>query len=100
MTVKELIKEQYTDDIADLEVYAFTGKHHSIHSDFINNLDEVFPREKYEDYEVAAWEIMDQERYDNSVVANSCEVADFEMWYDNKDAKVLVIVIGEEFWSN
>lgn len=100
MTVKELIKEQYNDSIADFEVWAYVGKVHKIHGDFITNLDEVFSKEKYQDCEVVSWEIMDQERYANSIVANSIENADFEMWYDDKDAKVLVIVIGEEFWSN
>lgn len=100
MTVKELIKEQYNDNIADFEVWAYVGKVHKIHGDFITNLDEVFSKEKYQDCEVVSWEIMDQERYANSIVANSIEAADFEMWYDNKDAKVLVIVIGEEFWRN
>ncbi len=100
MTVKELIKEKYTDEIADLEVYAFTGKRHSIHSDFIHNLDEVFASESYEDFEVAAWEIMDEERYKNTIVANSTEEASFSTWYNDKNAKVLVIVIGEEFWRD
>jgi len=100
MTVKELIKEQYNDNIANFEVYAFVGKVHKIHGDFITNIDEVFSEEKYQDCEVESWEIMDQERYNDSILANSSETADFEMFYDDKDAKVLVIIIGEEFWSN
>lgn len=100
MTVKELIKEQYNDSIADVEIYAFVGKVHKIHGDFITNLDEVFQEEKYQDYEVESWEIMDEERYADSIVANSIENADFELWYNDKDAKVLVIVISEEFWRD
>jgi hypothetical protein len=100
MTVKELIEEQYNDCIADYEVYAFIGKVHKIHGDFITNLDEVFSEEKYQDYEVESWEIMDEERYKNTIVANSTEEASFSHWYNDENAKVLVIVISEEFWRD
>lgn len=39
---------------------------------------------------------MDEEDYQHSILANSCEVADFAQWYDDKDAKVLVMMLAED----
>ena len=39
-------------------------------------------------------QLMDEEEYDNTLLANSCTSADFEDWYGDKDAKVLVVVLS------
>ena len=38
---------------------------------------------------------MNEEEYNNTIEANSCDVANFETWYGNKDAVVLVIILNE-----
>ena len=50
-------------------------------------------------------QLMDEEEYDNTLLANSCTSADFEDWYGDKDAKVLVVVLSydsaeplSEYW--
>ena len=39
-------------------------------------------------------QLMDEEEYDNTLLANSSMSADFEDWYGNKKAKVLVIALS------
>jgi hypothetical protein len=41
-------------------------------------------------------QLMDEEDYDNTLLANSSMSADFEDWYGNKDANVLVVVLSHE----
>ncbi len=51
-------------------------------------------------------ELMDEEEYGNTILANSSMYADFEDWYGCKDAKVLVVVLScesaeslREYWG-
>lgn len=41
-------------------------------------------------------QLMDEEEYENTLLANSSMSADFESWYGDKDAKVLVVVLSYE----
>ena len=41
-------------------------------------------------------QLMDEEEYDHTLLANSSMSADFEEWYGNKDAKVLVVALSHE----
>lgn len=91
MTVKE-IKEMYKGEYADIEFYKFSGRRHSVHHDFIEDIESMKDDEEPEYYE-----LMDEEEYDSSIMANTCEHADFEMWYDDKNAKVLVIIADEHY---
>lgn len=43
---------------------------------------------------------MDEEEYDETILANSGIKADFDDWYDDKEAKVLVIVLDYFFYQN
>lgn len=38
MTIKEVIEER-KDEVADIEIYKFTGCRHDIHNDFIKSVD-------------------------------------------------------------
>lgn len=42
---------------------------------------------------VKAWELMDEELYQRTIAANSSEDVDFGEWYDDKDARVLCILV-------
>ena len=47
--------------------------------------------------EVGFYEVMNEEEYDNSILANGEIRADFESWYGDKNAKVLCIML--EKWG-
>lgn len=93
MTLGE-IKEMYAGEYVELEIFKFIGRRHDIHSDFIDSVDEEIP----DDTDVEAYKLMDEEAYGYGVLANTCFFADFEDWYGDKNAKVLVIVLSE-FWQ-
>ena len=100
MTIRELLEEKYIKGhYDDYEIYKYTGKKHSIHTDSVKFLYSLnwynegdFP---YLDLEVCDYRLMNEEEYNNTIEANSCDVADFETWYGNKDAVVLVIILNE-----
>ena len=84
MKIKE-IKALYNGEFDAVEVYKFTGKRHSIHTDFIEELDSYS-----EESEVQTHQLMDEEEYNSTIFANcSGKFADI---YDKND-KVLVVVI-------
>lgn len=86
----------YLEDLAkgcaDIEIYKFIGKKHSIHTDNIkdsaySSIDEL-PDEVECDCQ-----IMDEEDYNRTILANGGEKSDFEGWYGDKNAKVLIVVL-------
>ena len=97
MTIKEVIeknKGKYT----ELEVYKSLekGKNYpnSFHTDNCRSLGEDSPYGNYnDDMEVGLYELMDEEEYNKTIMANCDIYADFDDWYDNKNAKVLCIMI-------
>lgn len=96
MKVREII-EKNKGNYDELEINKFTDKSRRIHSDFIENLDEVMAIEQLYETEAATFEIMDEEEYANTINANSSVITDFAEWFGNKDAKVLVIMFPEDF---
>lgn len=89
-TIKEVIEER-GNEVADIEIYKFTGYRHDIHNDFIKSVDVSHNSET----EIYDYEIMDEEDYERTICANSDVFADFEEWYGDKNAKVLVIMLDE-----
>lgn len=89
-TIKEVIEER-GNEVADIEIYKFTGCRHDIHNDFIKSVDVSHNSE----IEIYDYEIMDEEDYERTVLANVDLFADFEEWYGDKNAKVLVIMLDE-----
>lgn len=87
MTINE-IKAMYSNEYTDIEVCVFTSNRHQFHTDCIEFIDEYT-----DDSIVEAWSLMDENEYNSTILANSCESADFGMWYDDASAKVLVIAI-------
>lgn len=92
MTVAELI-EQEKDSFDTFEVWKYLDKTRRLHTDFIKNLDEEYGEDVWGKVEVKDFYIMDEEEYDETILINSSERADFTMWYGKKDAKVLVILL-------
>jgi hypothetical protein len=91
----DLLKEE-VQECADVELYCYTGKIHSIHTDNIMSLDEELNfKELYcSGIEELDYKVMDEDEYNNTVLANACENADFEELYGNKNSKVLVVVLN------
>ena len=90
MKVKELI---VTNDkvVANYEIYYSPFGKESFHTDNIRRYDEQDAMEK----QVIKYALMDESEYDSTICANT-DPADFSEWYDNKDAKVLVILVNIE----
>lgn len=87
MTVRELLnrkKGSYT----DWEMYgALKDNNFEFHTDSIRSIRNDL------DAEVKAYEIMNEDRYDKTILANAMECANFKQWYDDKNARILVIAI-------
>ena len=85
--LKELLKKQKKEYV-DIEVYKFNSIKKSIHTDYINSV------ENYTDeYEIEDYELMNEYDYNHSILANACEEANFSEWYDDNNAIVLVIIL-------
>lgn len=90
MTVREFIKEAkgyYT--FSKIEVYRFRGEMRIFHTDFIENIDEYYNKNSYMDCEVESYQLMDEEDYNNSILANACFSEEFE-----ENEKRLIICIS------
>ena len=91
MTIRELLKAEHG-NYDDWEVYepfaVGNSDNRGFYSDYIRGIDDVDMAA-----EVINYEIMDEEDYNNSVLANTSACADFEEWYDDKGARVLCILV-------
>lgn len=79
-------------EYVDIEFYEprSWGKHkplrfHTDNCDYVDSASDIRA--------VHLWELMSEEDYEYSILANSSERADFDMWYDDKNAKVLCIML-------
>ena len=84
MNIKET-KALYNGEFSAVEVYKFNGKRHSIHTDFIEEVDGC-----NDEAEVQTHQLMDEEEYNSTIFANCSNK--FTDIYEKTD-KVLVIVI-------
>lgn len=97
MTIKE-IKEMFDGDYVEVEVYKplSTGRYYpkNFHTDNCVGLGDGSPSGDYtEDMKVGLYELMDEEDYNQSLLAGCDITADFEDWYGNRNAKILCIMI-------
>lgn len=100
MLLRDYLKKEI-DQAAEVEIFKFTSRRHSVHSDFISDLllgisvddidTDIIPLEDIYIY------LMDQEDYNNTVIANIGVRLDFEELYGDPEAKVLVIVLPEYY---
>lgn len=86
MTVREVIASN-RGKCVDVEIYRYNSIKKIIATDFIESV------ECEAETEVETWELMNELEYEQSVMSNTGEKADFEAWYDDKNAKVLVIIV-------
>lgn len=90
MTIRDLIKDG---KFTDYEVYEQVGSHgHS--SPFHGDLVKRIPDEEINlDAEVLLYEYMNEQDYDDTILANSEIRANYGEWYDDKNAIVLCILV-------
>ena len=89
MIIKDVKKIYKNRKFVEIEVYKQDKRNarHGFHGDFMKYLSED---EWTDDMEVIDYEIMNEEEYNRSVCAN-CNEADFKEYYDDKNARVLVV---------
>lgn len=85
MELQEML-DRYEGQYVDVEYYQFNSKRHSVHTDFIKNWD---CPQRDDKIDFIHSELMDEERYNESILAN-CSAA-FTDFY-NKGDKVLVVI--------
>lgn len=84
MTITDVIKMN-EGKFVDVEVYRGDTSFHT---------DQIRWVENYSDDEnVISWKLIDEDEYDHTVLANTCEFADFAEWYDDENVQVLCILI-------
>ena len=92
MKVKDIISKY--GEGKTVEVYAYADRSHRLHSDYITNVDGEYSEDLYLDKEAADYEIMEEGRYNDTVLANTSMY--FSDIFDADD-KVLVIVLPENW---
>lgn len=81
----------------EVQIFRFTQQDRyirGIHTDNTGCIDinvEQLPDEFH-----AEVQLMNEEEYEHTLLANDCTTADFEDWYGDKDAKVLVVAISKD----
>lgn len=102
MTVKETLKEIYegNNDLHDFEVWKYTDKTRRLHTDFIKNIDEEYGIDSFGNLEVKDYHIMNEKEYEQTICCNSDIRANFTEWYDDVNAKVLVIMLDYDVTLN
>lgn len=89
MTIKETM-EKYEGQYADVEVYRnFNSNRMGFHTDRIRSVEDYSS-----DDEAIECELMDESDYNNSILANTSLSANFAEWYDDANAKILVLKIN------
>lgn len=88
MKIKELLKK-CENEYYSFEIYKIEGD--KFHTDFIKNIDNEYSIKELKEMEVKDYELMNEEDYNNTILTNSCENANFEELYGKKDAVILVI---------
>ena len=98
MTVEQLVRN-YRNKVNEIEIYEWVNQRKyrkKVLSSEITSIDES----EVEDFRLcnpADWEVMDEDRYSETIMSGTCCYADFDEWYDDKDAKVLVIILEDDW---
>ena len=92
LTVKD-VKEMFAGQYDDIEVYKpfEKGKYYP---KYFRTGNCKFTEDYSDESEVGLYQLMNEDDYDHSILANASVKADFGMWYDDKNAKVLCIMLA------
>lgn len=91
MKVKEIIKDikNINKNIYDYDIYRYIDNNNKkLHTDYIQAI-----YEDYENLEVKEYYILSEQEYDETILANSSITANFYEYFNNKNAKILVIIV-------
>lgn len=92
--VKEEVKNILHENYQEIEVYEANCRGKYYPSEF--HTDNCISTDDYTDEsEVGFYELMDEEDYNDSIMANTSECADFNEWYGDKEAKILCIMLAD-----
>ena len=99
----KILEKNKNETIVDFKIYIPKDEHYSvydIHQDTIKEITEDdIPKQLFNNLEVANYQIMDEKDYSFSIMAND-GFADFEEWYDDKNAKVVIMMVErKEYYS-
>ena len=99
MKVYELL-DLYKGEYVDLEIYELFSKNKGFHTDNLECcLSSCYSIELLKNLEVLGYWLMNEGDYNSEIMANTCENADFLEWYEDKNAKVLVLAVKrDENW--
>lgn len=99
-TIEALLKrlKDLGETYEDIELYESNsrGRYYPnhFHTDNCRCIEPNVPFDQYSRCtEVGFYELMDEEEYNDTILANTIIHADFDDWYGNKDAKVLCIMV-------
>lgn len=88
----DLIEQVRQERCAAVEIYEYTTARR-VHTDYLRSLDLSIKDLKGRKGEII---VMDEEEYNNTILANSCEKANFEELYDDDLALVCVVIVEKE----
>lgn len=91
MTIKE-VEEMYKDEYAEVEVYMPVDKMPDHFS--TDNCKDAYSYN--DDTKAEFFELMDEDTYNGTILANTVDTANFADWLGNKDAKILCIIIKKQ----
>jgi len=96
MTVREVFKK-YQGQYVDKEVYAYKEKVHRINAEFLEAIDEIYDDNAFLDKKVDDCFLMDEEEYNLKIWSSMPDRADFADLYGDKTARLLVVVLNENW---
>lgn len=88
--VKNMFKNQYV----DIEYYRSNDNHSHIITFNMEYCTGIDACEVTNDMEVIAYQLMNEQEYNENLLANSGITCDFDDWYGDKTAKVLCILLA------
>lgn len=102
LTKKELLEKFAQSGAVENEVYQWNGNvqpctEDGPHGEFVSYLGEINEAllDDEHEYEVDFW-TMDEAEYNGSIMAPFSPGCDFELEFDDKDAKIFVVVVGHQ----
>ena len=94
MKKEELIKMMESGRYAAVEIYRSTSRRNELHTDYIKHECDTL-NQLPDNYEINCdWFELDQDDYNDTILANTCDSADFQKQYGDADALVFVVLIG------
>lgn len=89
MLLSDILKEM-EGEYDQCEILQFADEQRVLSSEHTHLIKDAISAEQTH---VCQYEIMDEERYNETILSDSSLTADFKNWYGSKDTRLLVVVI-------